>query len=81
MIIFGDGTLFNSRQWRLHSDYQSETLGYSKQTCQGEAVIKWCSGDRVYRLTLGIHCGERVVTPARMGPALLLGQDTPSLTL
>lgn len=37
-IIFGDGNLFSSRHWRLHSNYENETLGYSKQTCQGEVI-------------------------------------------
>lgn len=46
-------------------------LGYSKQTCQGEVVIKWHPGNHVYRLTFGIRCGE--CAPARMGPSASAG--------
>lgn len=74
-IIFGDRKLFSSRRWRSHSDCGSETLGWSKQPCQRETVIRWHPGDCVRRLTFGI--GERAVTPASMGP-VLLGQDSPS---
>lgn len=70
-IIFGDKNLFSSRHWRLHSNYESETLGYSKYTWEGEVVIKWLSGDCIYRLTFRICCAERANAPVRMGPDLL----------
>lgn len=79
-IIFGHRKLFSSRRWRLHSDSRSETLEYSKQTCQEEVLTEWCPGDWVYKLTFGLCYSERAEAPASVGPALL-GQDSPSFTL
>lgn len=59
-IIFGDGKLFSSRRWRLHSNYEVR-LGHSRQPCQGEVTIQRHPGDCVYRLTFGICCGEHAV--------------------
>jgi hypothetical protein len=45
--------LFEQDSWILKIDSQPKV------------ILKWCSGDTVYRLTFGTCCGERAVAIAR----------------